>query len=58
MEVAEYFGFEGKFINLDYCFKKDLTKKSLKKLTFVELYAKIKELLKLVRLIFIYLQKL
>jgi len=46
MEVAENFGFEGKFIDLDYWFKKDLTKKSLKKLTFVELLCKNQRIIK------------
>ena len=46
MEVAENFDFEGKFIDLDYWFKKDLTKKSLKKLTFVELLCKNQRIIK------------
>ena len=31
-KIVEYYGFESKFIDLDYNFKKDITKKSLKKL--------------------------
>ena len=31
-EIVEYFGFEGKFIDLDYSFKKNVTKNSLQKL--------------------------
>ena len=45
-EVAEYFGFKGKFIDLDYCFKKDLAKKSLKKRAFVELLYKNERIIK------------
>ena len=39
-KIVEYYGFEGKFINLDYNFKKNITKKSLKNiggLTFGEI---------------------
>ena len=41
--IVEYFGFEGKFIDLDYSFKKNITKQSLlklKSLTFGELLCK------------------
>jgi hypothetical protein len=42
-KIVEYFGFEGKFIDLDHSFKKNITRKSLKKLkslTFGELLCK------------------
>ena len=42
-EIVKYFGFEGKFIDLDYSFKKNITKQSLiklKSLTFGELLCK------------------
>ena len=42
-EIVEYFGFDGKFIDLDYSFKKNITKQSLlklKSLTFGELLCK------------------
>ena len=42
-KIVEYFGFEGEFIDLDYSFKKNVTKNSLKKLkslTFGKLLCK------------------